>query len=74
MARARSREATITKVVEVGVAANVGDELEIRVSGSDETVVCSAAVIVKIEDNRNGRTSKDDSKATASRRAAWSQS
>lgn len=37
MARARSREATITKVVKVEVVANVGDGLEIRVSGSDQT-------------------------------------
>lgn len=49
MARARSREATIAKVVKlvkVEEVANVGDGLEIRVSGSDQTVVCSAAVIV----------------------------
>ena len=36
MVRARSREATITKVaVKVELVVNVGDGLEIRVSGSD---------------------------------------
>lgn len=44
MARAKSREATIAKVVKVEVVANVENGLEIRVSGSDQTVVCSAAV------------------------------
>ena len=58
MARAKSREATIAKVVKVEVVANVEDGLEIRVSGSDQTVVCSAAVIEKIEVNRDGRTSR----------------
>jgi hypothetical protein len=57
MAKARSREATITKVVKVEAIVDVEDELEIRVSGSDQTVVRSATVKVKIEENRNGRAS-----------------
>jgi hypothetical protein len=58
MAKARSREATITKVVKVEAVVDVEDEFEIRVSGSDQTVVGSAAVKVKIEENRNGRASR----------------
>jgi hypothetical protein len=44
MANARSREATIAKVVKVEVVVDVEDGLEIRVSGSDQTVIRSAAV------------------------------
>jgi hypothetical protein len=56
MAKARSREATITKFVKVEAVVDVEDELEIRVSSSDQTVVESATVKVKIEENRNGRS------------------
>jgi hypothetical protein len=58
MAKARSREATIPKVVKVEAIVDVEDELEIRVSGSDQTVVESATVKVKIEEDRNGRASR----------------
>ena len=58
MARAKSRKATIAKVVKVEVVANVENGLEIRVSGSDQTGIRSAAVKAKIEDDRNGRTSR----------------
>jgi hypothetical protein len=58
MAKARSREATIAKVVKVEVDVDGEDGLEIRVSGSDQTGIRSAAVKAKIEDDRNGRTSR----------------
>jgi hypothetical protein len=58
MAKARSREATIAKVVKVKVVVDGEDGLEIRVSGSDQTVIRSAVVKAKIEDDRNGRTSR----------------
>jgi glycine cleavage system aminomethyltransferase T len=61
MAKARSREATIAKVVKVEVVEVVvdgEDGLEIRVSGSDQTVIRSAVVKAKIEDDRNGQTSR----------------
>jgi len=46
------------KVVKVEVVVDVEEGLQIRVSGSDQTVIRSAAVKAKIEDDRNGRTSR----------------